>query len=164
MSVSVIDGKVVEAPVRSRRKALVRFDHIVFELPDGRTERVAKPVSMDEVAQGITPGAEGRFYLFKTIDVRGVHGVRLADGTKSFAYPRNNLIAFGISIPVALAWIAVRVFGSGDVPLLGVFLLGLGVVGFSLTWTSRAQAQRQFEADTGPARGATPAAGAAASG
>ena len=40
-------GALPRAPVRSRRKALVRFDHIVFELPNGRTERVAKPVSME---------------------------------------------------------------------------------------------------------------------
>jgi hypothetical protein len=164
MSVSVVEGRVVEAPVKSRRKALVRFDHVDFEHRDGRTERFAKLVGLAEVADAVRPGAEGRFYLFKTIDVKGIHGVRLADGTERFAYPRNNLLAFGLSIPVALAWITVKLFDSGGVPLLGLFLLGLGGVGFSLTWTNRVEARRQFDADAGAARRPTPAPQAASRG
>jgi hypothetical protein len=161
MSVSVIEGRVLEAPIKVRRKAFVRFTHIAFEHPDGRTERIAKVVTSNEIADCIAPGAEGRFYMFKTLDVGGMAGVRLTDGTERYAFPGNNLMAFGITILVALAWVALRVFGYGDVPLLGVFLLGLGVVGFVMTRKSRTESRGQFDADAGVPLVSRPAAGAA---
>jgi hypothetical protein len=161
MSVSVIEGRVLEAPIKVRRKAFVRFAHIDFQHPDGRTERIAKVVTSNEIADCIAPGAEGRFYMFKVIDVGGMAGVRLTDGTGRFAYPGNNLKAFGIAGAVAFAWIAVRVFGYGDLPLLGVFLLGFGVVGFIMTRKNRAESRGQFDADAGAPPMSRPAAGAA---
>lgn len=162
MSVSVIEGKVIEARVKVRRKAFARFAHVDFQRPDGRTERVGKLVTTSEMADLVQPGAEGRFYLYKTIDLSGIHGVRLADGTERYAYPGNNLVIFGLLIAVSLAWIALRVFGTGDLPLLSVLLLGLGGFGFVMTRNTRAEARRQFDADAGP-RVSRPAAGPMAS-
>ena len=80
MSVSVLDGKVVEAPVKFSRRGVVRYAYIEFERSGGGTERVSKPVTTDAIAELIASGAEGRFYLYKVLDVKGIHGVRLADG------------------------------------------------------------------------------------
>ncbi len=150
MGVSVIEGKVLEAPVKLKRKNLVRYAHVVFERADGGTERIAKPVATDEIAELVTPGAEGRFFLFKTIDVRGIHGVRLADGRARHAYPRNNLWAFGLAAVVSTIWIALRISTRGDIPVLGLLLLALGVVGFTLTRTNDAASQRQFDRNDEP--------------
>lgn len=158
MSVSIIEGRVIEAPVKFRRKAIVRFAYIDFERADGRSQRVGKPITCDVVADRITAGAEGRFYLFKTIDVGGVAGVRLADGSALFAYPGNNLWVFGLIIPISLAWVLLRIFAEGDVPLLGVGLMVLGVVGFILTRNNRSESQRLFDADAGPVQMSRPAA------
>lgn len=163
MSVSVIEGKVIEAPVKVRRKAFVRFSHIDFERADGRTQKVGKVVATGELAHLVTPGAEGRFYMYKTIDVTGVAGVRLADGTSHFAYPGNNLKVFGLIIPMSVALVALRLFTGDGLSLLGVALFILGVVGLIVTRNDRAAAQRQFDADATPSRpsphtgGATPA-------
>jgi hypothetical protein len=70
MSVSVLDGKVIEAPVKFSRKGVVRYNHIAFERLDGSIEQIAKPVTTDAVAELIAPGAEGRFYLHRVLDVK----------------------------------------------------------------------------------------------
>ena len=142
MSVSVLDGKVLEAPVKFSRKGVVRYHHLVLERPGGGTERIGKPVTTDEVAELIAPGAEGRFYLYKVLDVKGVHGVRLADGSERYAYPGSNAAIFLLVIAISLAWLTLRVFGRGDVPLMGVLLLGLGIAGFFMTRSTRAACRR----------------------
>lgn len=155
MSVSVIDGKVLEAPVKFSRRGVVRYDYIAFERPGGGTERIAKPVTTEAVAELLTPGAEGRFYLYKVLDVKGVHGVRLAGGSERYAYPGNNAGIFLGVIAMSVAWMALRIFDRGDVPLLGVLLFALGVAGLFLTRSNRAETRRQFDGDrlraTGPA-------------
>jgi hypothetical protein len=158
MSVSQVDGKILAAPVKFNRRGVVRFDHIELERPDGRTERIAKPVAASEVAELIAPGAEGRFYLYKVLDVKGVHGIRLADGTERYAYPGKNAGIFLVLIAVSVAWLALRIFDRGDVPLLGVRLLGLGIAGYFMTRSSRTASRAQFDGDTGrPTRPAAPA-------
>jgi hypothetical protein len=158
MSVSQVDGKVLAAPVKFDRRGVVRFGHIELERPDGRIERIAKPVATADIAELISPGAEGRFYLYKVLDVKGVHGVRLADGTERYAYPGNNAAIFLLVIAISLAWLALRIFDRGDAPLLGVLLLGFGIVGFFMTRSSRTASRRQFDGDAGrPTRPTAPA-------
>jgi hypothetical protein len=147
MSVSVLDGKVVEAPVKFSRKGVVRYAYIEFERPGGGTERIGKLVTTDTVAELIAPGAEGRFYLYKVLDVKGIHGVRLADGTERYAYPGLNAGIFLGVVAMSVIWMALRIFDRGDVPLLGVLLFGFGVVGFFLTRSNRAETKRQFDGD-----------------
>ena len=162
MSVSILDGKVVEAPVKFSRKGVVRYNYIEFERPGGKVERIGKPLTTDAVAELIAPGAVGRFYLYKVLDVKGIHGVRLAGGAERYAYPGNNAGIFLGVLAMSVAWLALRIFDRGDVPLLGVLLFALGIVGFFLTRSNRAETRRQFDGDrprvTGPA-----AAGASAS-
>jgi hypothetical protein len=161
MSVSLVDGKVLAAPVKFSRKGVVRFDHIELERPDGRTERIAKQVATAEIAELIAPGAEGRFYLYKVLDVKGIHGVRLTGGAERYAYPGNNAGLFLVVLAISVAWLALRIFGFGDVPLLGVLMFGLGAVGYFFTRSNRAETRRQFDGDslraTGPGQ-ASPAA------
>ncbi len=147
MSVSVLDGKVLEAPVKFSRRGVVRYNYIEFERPGGGTERISKPVTTDAVAAFIAPGAEGRFYLYKVLDVKGVHGVRLVDGTERYAYPGSNAGIFLAVVAISVAWLALRIFDRGDVPLLGVLLFALGVAGFFLTRSNRAETKRQFDGD-----------------
>jgi hypothetical protein len=160
MSVNFIDGTVIEAPVKVRRKPFVRYDRIVFARPDGGTQRVDKLTAASAIAAVIVPGAQGRFYLYKTIDMKGIHGVRLADGTTLHAYPGNNEWIFGILLAVNVAWIAVRLALDGSVPILALLMIALGITGLVLTRSSRAETRRQFDGDQVP-RPPEPAAGIA---
>lgn len=158
MSVHVIEGKVVEAPVKFSRRGIVRFEHLTLARTDGQTERIAKPVTTAELAEAIVPGAEGRFYLYKVLDVRGIHGVRLADGTALYAYPGQNVRIFLLVVVMSLAWLALRFFDRGDLPILGLILFAFGAVGYFLTHSNRAETLRQFEGDAAfePARRSAP--------
>jgi hypothetical protein len=147
MSVSIVDGKVVEAPLKVRRKIVVRYGHIVFERPDGGTERIGKVVAAGRMADAIVPGAEGRFYFYEVLGGKGIHGVRLADGTERHAYPTNNLWVFGILAAVSFAWIAFLLLVEGDFPLAVLLALGIGALGFALVQSNRAAARRQFDSD-----------------
>lgn len=157
MSVSVIDGKVIEAPITVRRKMIVRYGHIAFERRDGRTERIGKVVAAGGMAEVVAPGAEGRFYLYEVLGGKGIHGVRLADGTERYAYPGNNLWVFGILALVSLAWMTFLLLAEGDFPLAVLLALGIGALGFALVQSNRAAARRQFESDAGRRRGSPPA-------
>lgn len=150
MSVDFIDGTVVEAPVKIRRKSFVRYDHIVFARPDGGTQRIDKLNAANAIAAAIVPGARGRFYQYKTIDLKGIHGVRLADGTALYAYPGNNEWIFGILLAVNVAWIAVRLALDGSVPILALLVIALAITGLVLTRSSRAESRRQFDGDQIP--------------
>jgi hypothetical protein len=162
MSVDFIDGTVVEAPVKIRRKPFVRYDHIVFARPDGGTQRIDNPIAASAIAAAIVPGAQGRFYLYKTIDMKGIHGVRLADGTALHAYPGNNEWIFGILLAVNIAWIAMRLARDGSVPILALLMIALGVTGLVLTRSSRAETRRQFDSDREPGPSEPAAMGAVA--
>jgi hypothetical protein len=159
MSVSVLEGKVLSAPVKFARRGIVRYDHIEFERAGGGTERISKPVAGAAVAELIEPGAEGRFYLYKVLDVRGIHAVRLAGGAERYGYPGSNAGIFLGVIAMSVVWMALRIFDRGDVPLLGVLLFGFGIVGYFLTRSNRAETRRQFDGDGARPTGPTAPAG-----
>ena len=67
------------------------------------------------------------------------------------SYPGNNAAIFLIILAVSVAWLALRIVDRGDVPLLGVLLFGLGLVGYFMTRSTRTASRRQFDGDAGPA-------------
>lgn len=145
MSVSVVDGTVIEA-VKTRTKPFARYRMLTIARRDGGIERIKGPVAASAIGERLVPGAEGRFYLFKAIDHGGVHGIRLGDGTEIYAYPGNNIRLFVLAIVIAIAWIAISVMND-KLPLLAVGMIVLGAVGVVLTSKSKNETRRQFESD-----------------
>jgi hypothetical protein len=100
--------------------------------------------------------------MYKVLDVKGVHGVRLTGGAERYGYPGSNAGIFLGVAAISVAWLTLRIVDRGDVPLLGVLLLALGVAGFFLTRSNRAETKRQFDGDvprtTRPAATGAPAA------
>ena len=47
-------------------------------------------------------------------------------------------------------WIALRVTVEGDVPLLGILLLILGIIGYIFMGRGEREAKAQFDADSPP--------------
>jgi len=149
MSTSMIDGTVEEAvPGRSRGSVTV-FKSIRFQLGDGSSRTVTKAVTRREVADELQAGAKGRFYLFKAFDISGVHGVRTPDGRAVYAFPSSNQKLFVLVGIINLAWIAFKVAVDGEVPMLGVGLVILAIVGWILMGKGQAEAKAQFERDAG---------------
>lgn len=150
MPTSIIDGTIAETEPGRRRAAATVFKSIRFDLADGSSRTVKKAVVANAVADELVVGASGRFYLFNAFDISGIHGVRTADGRAVHVFPGNNQKLFLISAILALAWITLRVVSEGDVPLLGVALAILGVVGWYFMGKGKTEARNQFEADAGP--------------
>lgn len=152
MSTSIIDGTVDQADLKRAKGGIAVFRTIRFQLDDGTTRTVTKYVVPQDIADKMIPGTRGRFYLFSAFDIKGIHGFRGADGVAIFKYPgSNNARLFILTAIISLAWIVLRATTQGDVPLLGVALLILGVVGYIFMSKGGREAKQQFEADDGPA-------------
>jgi hypothetical protein len=151
MGTSIVDGTVEEAVVKRKRGALTVYSPLTFRLNDGGSRTIKSAVVSGDVANHLQPGKSGRFYLFTALDLKGVHGARTADGA-AYEFPgKNNAIIFIVLIVTNILWIGLRITVDDGVPLLGVALLGLGVVGFFLTRKTQAEAKAQFDRDRGTA-------------
>jgi hypothetical protein len=149
MSTSMIDGTVEEAVTGRRRGSITLFKSIRFQLDDGSSRTVTKAVANTDVADRLAPGTRGRFYLFNAFDIRGVHGVRADDGGSVYAFPTNNQKLFLIIGVINIAWIAFKLSVDGEIPLLGVALLILAVVGWIFMGKGEKEAKQQFDGDAG---------------
>ena len=149
MGVSIVDGTIEAVEAGRKNKKHSVFKSIVFREADGANRTIKKAVVAGDVADQIAVGNSGRFYLFTSMDVKGIHAVRKQDGTAVYNFPaKGNAIIFMIMVPVNLAWIALRIVDKGDVPLLGVGLVILGSIGWYLIHKSERETRAQFDADT----------------
>lgn len=146
MAVSIVEGTIDSLELRQARKKFSLYKHVTIRGSDGNTTRVEKAVAAAPIAERLAPGVAGKFYLFRTIDVRGVHGIRLNDGTAIQQYPGANHWIFAILIVVNLLWALLLVALEGRVPFLAVPLILLGVVGYVLTSNAMRDAKSSFEA------------------
>ena len=148
MGVSTVDGELIEA-IPGRRAAKVRiFKQIVFRLADGSTKTIAKPNVHADLASHLQPGLRGRFYLFTSIDHRGLHGFRDEHGRAMFHFPRNNEIAMLVCVLLCGLWCGFTIWKFGDAPILPTLIFILGVPAFFLFRNTRKQAARQYREDT----------------
>ncbi|MBT2134729.1 hypothetical protein KK137_10320 [Croceibacterium sp. LX-88] len=147
MSTSIIDGTVEEVVTGRQRGSITVFKSIRFKLEDGSGRTVTKAVVKQPVSDELKPGARGRFYFFNAFDIRGFHGVRMADGRSIYAFPTNNQKLFLILGLINLAWIVFKVTVDGEIPLLGLALMILAVVGWIFMGKGEKEARQQFDAD-----------------
>ena len=148
MGVSIVDGTIEAIDAGRKTRKFSIFKSIVFRETDGASRTIKKAVVSGQVADQIVVGNSGRFYLFTSFDLKGVHGVRKPDGTAVYDFPgKGNAKLFMFLVPLNLAWIALRVVDKGDVPLLGVGLAILGAVGWFLIRKTDQETRAQFDAD-----------------
>ncbi len=148
MGVSILDGTIEEAVLKRSVRNIRIFRHVRFRLRDGGTKSVAKPVVDASVAHLLQPGASGRFYLYTSIDQRGIHGVRDDQGHAAFGFPKNNEIAMLVVMLINLVWVGFTLVTVAGVPILGTILLILSGPYYFYLRKLRADARRQFDADS----------------
>ena len=147
MTTSIIDGRVEAADLKRARGGLSVFRSISFQPDQGPVRMVKNAVVKDNVAAELVPGTRGRFYLYNAFDLKGIHGVRTTDGKSVYGFPANNQKIFLILGVVNIAWITLVLFTRGGVPLLGVALLLLAILGYVFMRKGQADAQAQFDGD-----------------
>ncbi|MEO6340687.1 MAG: hypothetical protein ABIO39_11645 [Caulobacteraceae bacterium] len=149
MAVWTIDG-TVEAAKPTRRKGRYAFYDAVHIREAGGAEQVlTKVAAADPVAQALTPGARGRFYVTKALDQTGIHALRLDGGSAAYAHYNNMELIVLIGAAAGFIFYPVALTG-GRVPLFGLPLV-LGPVLLATWWLfrkARLEGRRQFDADT----------------
>ena len=148
MGVSILDGTIEEAVLKRSVRNIRIFHHIRFRLRDGSTKTVAKPVCDVSVAQHLQPGASGRFYLYTSIDQRGIHGIRDDQGHAAFGFPKNNEVAMLVTMVVCLLWVGITIATVQGIPMIGSILLILSGPYYLYLNKLRHDAQRHFNRDS----------------
>ncbi len=146
MGVSMIDGTISAITPGRRKGKLSVWKEIVFELRSGGAHVVRKGLSSGAVSDHIAVGSSGRFYLYKTIDLNGIHGVRTG-AVEAFEYPGQNLKLFTMIVGVSIVLILLNLIFLDSITFIGLFTLVIGAVGYALTRQSIAEAREQFAND-----------------
>jgi len=149
MGTSYIDGTIESAALKRKRRNIAIFDHIRFKLADGSNRTVGKSVAAGEIADRLQPGASGRFYLYTSIDHKGVHGVRDGQGKAVYGFPTTNETLMLVVVGINLAWLIAAVTLGGVIPILPTLLVVLGIPAWFLYRKTRLETRRQFDADNG---------------
>ena len=148
MSVAAINGTLEAANLKRKVRNISVYDSIVIRRDDGSEERLGKTMVSNPVADALQPGTRGRFYTYASIDHKGMHGVRAADGKSVFDFPKNNETIALIVLVVNLIWLIGGVLLDGQIRLFPLALTVFGGVIYPLYRNTRMQALRQFEADS----------------
>jgi hypothetical protein len=148
MSVNAIDGTLEAANVKRRVRNISVYDSLVIRRDGGGEERLGKTMISNKVADALEPGMRGRFYTYASIDHKGMHGVRTADGKAAYDFPQNNEKIAIVVFVVNAIWLIGGILLDGGVRLFPLALIALSVVIYPLYRKTRIEAQRQFEADS----------------
>ncbi|MBJ7439587.1 MAG: hypothetical protein JHD35_11250 [Sphingopyxis sp.] len=141
MNIWTIKGALTATKTKWSRKGKTYFARLAFQKTDGSSEELKKVVVHDSVAAELVAGAEGRFYLFKSMGVKGLYGVRFADGREVHTYPGDQSMIFAF---IAIVWLALNILyisTRDQVSILGLILMPLGIFGW---WWCR-KVRREIE-------------------
>ncbi|MBX3560705.1 MAG: hypothetical protein KF780_02725 [Sphingomonas sp.] len=149
MGVSIIDGAIEAADLKRATGRVRIYRSITIRRGDGQTEEVKKPIVHADLTPHVEPGKSGRFYLFQSIDHRGIHAVRPHGGAPVFRYPRTNELAgMGLTLFTAV-WIAISLNYIGDFSIFALLGFLIGATVWVLNWRLRRSAERQYADDNG---------------
>ena len=96
--------------------------------------------------QHLNPGAEGRFYLFSAVDMRGVYGLRLDDGHSASDYPgKSNRVIFLLALGVGFAVSLLYLLTTGSVRLLPFIPMAIGAFGLFYMARIERESRELFE-------------------
>ena len=149
MSVAAIDGTLEAANLKRRVRNISVYDSIVIRRADGREERLGKTMVSNPVADALRPGTRGRFYTYASIDHKGMHGVRTADGKAVYDFPQNNEKLMLIVLAVNVIWLAGGILLDGKARWFPLALVALAAIVYPLYRKTRLESRRQFDADAG---------------
>lgn len=150
MSVRAVDGTLEAVTVKRRASKAWRLADMRIRRADGGDDTPKVVVATPKVGAELTPGASGRFYLYKAVDHWGIHAVRLADGRLVAEFPRTNetlmAVLFVLNLVMLGAMLALEV---------GLFWLTIALIPFTaVLWflyrQTRLEAEAQLAAEAAP--------------
>jgi hypothetical protein len=148
MSVAAIDGTLEAASLKRKVRNISVYDSIVIRRDGGGEERLGKTIVGNPVADALQPGTRGRFYTYASIDHKGMHAVRTADGKAVYDFPQNNEKLMLVVLAVNLIWLVGGILLDGRARYFPLALVVLAAIVYPLYRKTRLECRRQFDADS----------------
>lgn len=148
MAVSVIDGTLEAVTVKGRTAKVWRLNDLAIRKADGALEMLkGMTVATREIGEALQPGLTGRFYLYKSIDHRGLHAIRPSGGQLLHRFPATNENLMAVLFFINLAVLGGMTALNGQPYLLNIALVPFTAVLYVLYRRTRMQAEAQVNAD-----------------
>ena len=149
MTVEIVQGRSDPAePSRTKRKYAL-FDRVVIHQADGKERVLARVSAAGEVADAIRRGGTGRFFLSDFGGQKGIHGVRLDDGTNAYAHYNNVELIFMIGIGAGFLTLLIGLAGT-DIMITPVVIGAAMAVFYWFLRAHRVAGRKSYE-DAAPA-------------
>lgn len=107
------------------------FDRLVIHAPSG-PRAFTKLGAAGKIRELIERGGEGTFYLSKHGGALGIHGIKMADGSKHYAHFNNHEWLYLIGAALGAGVGVFKVTGSANAPLtpivIGVILFAVWLI------------------------------------
>lgn len=143
--VEAVQGRV-EATVPKRvKRGYGYYPTLTIHTPSGPRE-FAKVGAAGKVREVIERGGEGTFYLSKHGGVLGVHGVKLADGSKYYAHFNNTELIFIIGMAAGAITAVLHLIGLEGAPITPLVVGAIFVVVWLVIRNGRLQTKKAFDA------------------
>ena len=150
MPVWTIDGEVIAVELRNRKGKFVVLRSLRLRGHDGTEHDLKTICAAGEVAEALTPGSRGRFYISKALDQTGVHAVRLEGGKSAHVWHNNMELMGMITLGAGLIMTAIVLSGYRGLAMFGVLGLPLGAIMLFYMRKARLEGLKQFEEDNSP--------------
>ena len=153
MAVSIVDGTLESFELKRKAPAVSIYRDLVIRHGDGGETRLRKSVSAAKVAEQLELGAKGRFYLYESIDNKGIHGVRLENGATVHAFPVMNERVMLLVLVINCVLLIGRILIEGVLWYLPLALIVLAAIVYPLYRKTHLEAREQFQRDQQSASG-----------
>lgn len=140
-----VQGRVEATTPKRVKWGYAYFPQLVIHTAAGPRE-FAKISAAGKVREVIERGGEGTFYLSKHAGALGVHGVKLADGSKYYAHFNNMEVIFVIAAAVAALGIMAKLAGVEGFPLTPIVIGAIFAALYPIIRNGRLQAKKAFDA------------------
>ena len=147
MAVSMVDGTLESFELKRKTPAVSIYRDLVIRHDDGGETHFGKAVAAAKVAETLASGARGRFYLYESIDNKGVHGVRLENGVKAHAFPVMNERIMLLVLVLNCVLLIGRIVIEGVIWYLPLILIVLAAIAYPLYRKTHLEARDQYERD-----------------
>lgn len=140
-----VQGRVDATAPKRVKWGYAYYPKLVIHTPSGPREFV-KISAAGKVRDVIGQGGEGTFYLSKHAGMLGVHGVKLADGSKVYAHFNNLEWIFLLATAMGAVVGVLKVMGLEDAPVTPMVVGTIFFVVWLIIRTGRLQTKKAFDA------------------
>ena len=147
MATEIIEGSIAPSEPRRSKRGYCLFDPLTITDTSGKAREFKKVSAGGAVAEAIRRGAKGKFYLGKNGGMAGIHGIRLADGTKVYARYNNLELMLMLGVGAGLFMLVIGLLDIEGFMITPVVIGAALLVFLLIVRSGRIADQKTFEND-----------------